>query len=120
MQACRNRSVAGLGALNPDELDKMYNEGTADPAMFAHVGKDGTRAMSVTALMNPLSRTGDCTRVDVAAAHEMFISDTDLSAKDMTVDKTQLDFGYMATHKTSESKTITLSNNSNGKVTVHM
>lgn len=118
VQAYRNRVVADLGALNPDELDRAYEEGKIDPAMFAHVGKDGTRALSMTALMNPLSRTGDCTRVDVAPAHEMFISDTDLSIKDVSADRTQLDFGYTTTHKTSESKTVTLSNNTNGKVTV--
>ena len=118
MQAYRNRSVANLGNLNPDELDKAYDDGSIDPAMFAHVGKDGTRALSMTTLMNPLSRTGDCTRVDVAPAHEMFVSDTDLSVKEISVDKNQLDFGYMTTHKTSESKTIVLSNNTNGKVTV--
>jgi hypothetical protein len=118
VQAYRNRAVAGMGCLNPDEMDRMYNEGMTDPAFFALVGKTGTRALSMTTLSNPLSRVGDVSRVDVAAAHEMFITDTDLSCRDITVEKTSLDFGYSVVHKTSDTKTITVSNNSNGKVAV--
>lgn len=118
VQAYRNRAVAGIGALSPDELDRLYNEGTADPAYFALVGKSGTRALSTTALANPLSRTGDVTRTEVSSAHEMFIATSDLSCRDVTVDKSALDFGYSLVHKTSETKTVSVSNNSNGKVAV--
>ena len=123
VQAYRNRSDKGMSRLDPDELEKIYKdfqEGAArvPSEMFALVGLNGTRALSVTALQNPLTRTGETTRVAIAPAHELFISDNDDTAKDITIDKSELDFGYTPYGKTSDHKTVVITNNTYGKVCV--
>lgn len=118
VQAYRNRQVQGVGGLSPPELDDMYAQGSGDPAFFASVGRVGTRALAVTSLQSPLTRTGEATRVAVAAAHELFIDDTDGTAKDLTVNKTSLDFGFTPYQSHSDPQTIVLTNNTRGKVCV--
>ena len=46
---------------------------------FARIGLNGTRAISVAAIQNPLTRTGETSRSAIAAAHELFIDHTDAS-----------------------------------------
>ena len=116
VQAYRNRAVHGMGGMNPDELDAAYSSGTADPSFFAQIGTTGTRPLSLTTLANPLTRSGEASRVDIAVAHEFFIEDTDLTCKEITSSQTDFDFGYIAPRTTSESKTVNISNNTNGKV----
>jgi cilia- and flagella-associated protein 65 len=118
VQAYRNRAVHGMGGLNPDELDEAYRSESADPAIFAQIGQAGTRPMSLTTLTNPLTRSGETNRNTIAIAHEFFIEDSDHSCREITSSQTAFEFGYIPSHTTSESKSVTISNNTNGKVTL--
>ncbi len=118
VQAYRNRAVHGMGGLSPDELDEAYTSGSADPSFFGQIGTTGTRAMSLTTLANPLTRSGETNRVDIAVAHEFFIEDTDLTCKEISSSQTDFDFGFIQQHSSSESKTVSITNNTNGKVTL--
>eukprot|EP01034_Spumella_vulgaris_P021431 gene21431-27461_t len=118
VQAYRNRSVQGMGVLGPDELDSMYSEGEAVPQYFAQIGRTGTRAMSVTTLQRPVTRTGESVRTNVAPAHEFFISDADARSKEVTLNKTTLDFGYTGHGRTSDVQNVTLFNHTHAKVVV--
>lgn len=118
VQAYRNRAVQGKGGLNPDELDEMYSKKRGHASWFAQAGQSGTVPYAISSQKKPLSRSGDCDRNEVAIAHEFFIQDTDMTSRDITIDKDMLDFGYNAAHKTSDSKTITIHNNTNGKVSM--
>ena len=60
------------------------------PYYFAQLGRAGTRAMSVTSLQRPVTRTGESTRPLLGPAHEFFIHHTDKSCREVTVSKTQL------------------------------
>ena len=120
VQAYRNRAVQGLGGLSPPELDDMVVQGEAEqnPAFFAQVGRVGTRALAVTSLQSPLTRTGEATRVAVASAHELFIEDTDSSSRDVIINKTALDFGFTPYQSSSDLQTVMLTNNTRSKVCV--
>jgi hypothetical protein len=118
VQAYRNRAVQGKGGLNPDELDEMYTKKRGDISWFAQPGQSGTVPYAISSSKKPLARSGDCDRNEVAIAHEFFIQDTDHSSRDITLDKDMLDFGYNPAHKTSDSKTLTVHNNTNGKVSM--
>lgn len=125
IQAYRNRKVRGLlepynpegisGALNPDEMDIIVqHHGMSD--MFARIGPDGTRAFSVTSHGQPLTRSGEASRVDTAVAHELFIDDTDPSVQDITLSFTNIDFGFCGIGMTSEARYVTITNRTRGKV----
>ena len=119
VQAYRNRQVAGLGVLNPDEMDEIVRrEGHSE--LFAIVGLDGTRAMATTGVGNPspLTRTGEASRCDIAPAHEFFIDDCDGTAKEITLSTTNLDFGFAPFMSSSEAKTVNVTNRTNGKVVI--
>jgi hypothetical protein len=117
VQAYRNRCTQGLDRLNPDEMDLMLSEqGISD--LFARVGLAGTRPMSVALLKNPLTRTGEASRIDVAPAHELFIEDTEPLCRGITVDTTELDFGYTPYDSASSARTVTVTNHTNGKVSL--
>jgi cilia- and flagella-associated protein 65 len=125
IQAYRNRKVRGLldpynpegisGALNPDEMDMIVkHHGMSE--MFARVGPDGTRAFSVTSHGQPLTRSGEASRVDTAVAQELFIDDIDPSVQDITLSFTNVDFGFCGIGMTSEAKYVTITNRTRGKV----
>jgi len=118
VQAYRNRAVHGMGGLSPDELDAAYTSGNADPSFFGQIGTTGTRAMSLTTLANPLTRSGETSRVDIAVAHEFFIEDTDLTCREISSSQKDFDFGFIPQNSTSESKSVSVANNTNGKVTL--
>ena len=69
-------------------------------------------------MQRPVTRTGESVRTAVAPAHEFFISDTDLSSREITLSRTTLDFGFTSHGRTSAPKTITMTNNTNSKVMV--
>jgi len=125
IQAYLNRKVIGLldpynpegihGGLNPDEMDAIVrHHGMSD--MFARVGKDGTRAFSVTAHGQPLTRSGEASRVDTAVAHEFFIDDSDTALRDICLSFTNCDFGFCAIGTTSDPRYVTITNRTKGKV----
>ena len=117
IQAFRNRSVQGLGRLNPDELDSIVaRDGLSD--LFAVPGRNGTMAMSVTSLKNPVSRTGEASRIALAVAHELFINDNDPSSREVTIDRNDIDFGYTPHGSTSEFRTVTVTNHTSGKMMI--
>lgn len=117
IQAYRNRCTAGVGDLNPDELDvKLEEEGMSD--LFAQVGTAGTRAVSVAMLRNPLTRTGEASRVDVAPSHELFIDDTEPFCRGVTLDTTYMDFGFTQYQTSSQSRSVTLTNKTRGKLAI--
>ena len=118
IQAYRNRAVHGMGGMSPDELDAAHTSGTADPSFFGQIGTTGTRAMSLTTLSNPLTRSGETSRVNISTAHEFFIEDTDLTCREINCNTSSFEFGFIPVRSCSESKTATISNNTNGKVTV--
>lgn len=125
VQAYRNRCMKGYDLLSPDELDVMYEtaklEDNVDPSvfnLFAKVGLEGTRPMSVALLKNPLTRTGDTTRVAVAPAHEYFIEDTETHCRGITIDQTEVNFGYVPYGTTSTTRTVSITNHTNGKVSI--
>jgi hypothetical protein len=121
VQAYRNRNMRGVGSMNPDEMDELFDqsgeeEGFAE--LFAQPGRAGTMPAQVTTSANPLTRTGEAPRIQTAPAHEFFIDDNDASCKDVTLTSSELDFGYCSCHSQSASQTVTVTNNTNGKVTV--
>ena len=117
IQAYRNRCTAGVGDLNPDEKDALLEkEGMSD--WFAQVGTEGTRAVSVAQLKNPLTRTGEASRIDVAPAHELFINDTEPYCRGVTMDVTDIDFGFTPYQTSSQSQSVTLTNRTRGKLSV--
>ena len=118
IQAYRNRAVQGLGGLSPPELDEMCSSGQHPLNYFAQAGMQGTRALAVTAVQNPLTRTGEASRDGVAAAHELFIDDTDNTCREVTLSKVSLDFGYTPYETSSEAQSVTVTNNTNGKVSL--
>lgn len=117
VQAYRNRCMAGLDLVSPDELDAMLENG-APREYFAQVGMQGTQALSVSMLKNPLTRSGETSRTLIAPAHELFIDDTETYCRGITVDETFLDFGFTPHNSTSASKTITITNHTNAKVSI--
>lgn len=131
VQAFRNRAVQGLSRLNPDELDLMLVDGAHQTLMegtsagvsvdniFAIVGTKGTMPMALTQIQNPLTRTGGTSRASVATAHEFFIEDTDLTAREVQVNQTSLDFGYTAFNSYSAAQSVTITNSTNGKISVN-
>lgn len=82
------------------------------------MGKIGTRALSVATVQRPITRTGESVRTQVAPAHEFFISDTDLTSREVTLNRTTLDFGYAPHGRASLAKTITMTNHTHSKVMV--
>lgn len=118
IQAFRNRAVQGYSRHSPDELDYIVeHEGLSD--IFARIGPSGTRAMSVTAIQNPLTRTGDTSRALIATAHEYFIEDTDSVAREIQLNRNHLDFGYTPHNGLSDAQVIKITNTTNGKVSVN-
>ena len=117
IQAYRNRLVQKVGHLSPDELDYLYDT-NGDPSFFAQIGTIGTRAFSVTSLQRPVTRTGESIRTLVAPAHEFFISDSDMTCKDIAINKTSLDFGFSPYMTPSRAKQVTIYNRTNSKVVV--
>jgi hypothetical protein len=118
VQAFRNRNGQGMGVLSPDELDSLYENPEAPSSFFAQIGRVGTKAMSVTEVARPVTRTGESVRTSVAPAHEFFISDTDSSAREITANKVQLNFGFAHIKNASQPQSIMLTNNTHGKVMV--
>jgi len=119
VQAYRNRSVQGLGLLSPDELDRMYDEEETDSSpYFAMVGKVGTRAFFTADDPRASTRTGEAVRTLVAPAHEFFLDDTSAANREVTINRTMLDFGFTPHMKESREKTVTIFNNTNSKVAV--
>ncbi len=121
IQAFRNRHVNGYGTLNSDELDELYNNSQGlknHDKLFANVGEAGTAPLFVPMYNNPLTRTAESTRCDIATAHEFFIDDTNEVKKLITLSANVLDFGFTPHLTESVTKTVTLKNNTNGKVTV--
>lgn len=118
IQAYRNRAVQGLGIISPDELNSMYEDEADSSLYFAKAGKIGTKALSVANVHRSLTRTGEAVRTLVAPAHEFFISDTDSSSRDITMNKVTLDFGYTPHLKNSTAKTVTIRNHTRSKVSV--
>jgi hypothetical protein len=136
VQAYRNRLVAGLGGLDPDRLDALltgeYNpvdpsEGMTaggpdlddiDPedAYFAKPGFTGTIPRSISELKHPLTRSGEASRTNVAAAHEFFIDDTDKTGRVVTISKSMFDFGFTPYETNSISQTVSITNRTYGKV----
>lgn len=117
VQAYRNRCIQGIGNLNPDELDaKLAEEGVSD--LFAKVGLAGTRPVSVALLKSPLTRSGEASRVDIAPAEEFFINDDETFCRGVTIDSTELDFGYTSYQSNSPAKIITVTNHTRGKVAI--
>ena len=117
VQAYRNRCAAGLGNMGPDEMDEMVkNEGRND--LFAKVGMDGTLPMSVAQIKNPLTRTGETSRIQVAPAHEFFINDNEVHCRGVTLDNTYLDFGYCPYETSSSPQIVSLTNHTSSKVAV--
>ena len=95
VQAYRNRSNKGYGGMNPDEMDLLVeSQGSYISDDFAQVGMSGTRPIAITPYGNPLTRSGECSRNDTAPAHEYFIDDVDSTAREVTVNIQNLDFGY--------------------------
>jgi len=95
-----------MSRLDPDELEKLYQDfqngiARVPSEMFALVGLNGTKALSVTALQNPLTRTGETTRVAIAPAHELFLNDNDESRYSLTHLLTHLTT-YSLTHLTTK------------------
>lgn len=117
IQAYRNRCVGGFGELNPDELDSM-KESSMSSEYFARVGLQGTRPLAVTLLKNPLTRTGEASRIDIAVAHELFIPDTQPLCRGIVVDMTEIDFGFTPYQTTSQPRTVSITNKTNGKVVI--
>ena len=124
VQAYRNRSVQGVGVLSPDELDHMYEEETgregdsSSSSYFAMVGKVGTRAFFTADDPRATTRTGEAVRTLVAPAHEYFLDDTSAASREVTINRTVLDFGFTPHMKESRAKTVTIYNNTNSKVAV--
>eukprot|EP01036_Dinobryon_divergens_P025376 gene25376-33916_t len=102
VQAYRNRSVQGLGrAFGESSLDSMSNL-----TFFANIGRAGTRALSVATLQRPVTRTGETIRPLASPAHEFFISQSDLTCREITINKTILDFGFTPYLSTSSPKVV--------------
>jgi len=116
IQAYRNRQAAGLGHLNAEELDKMLeDEGMSD--LFCKVGYLATKPMGVPRVKNPTTRSGESSRIELAASNEFFIPITDEDLQ-ITLDTEDIDFGF-ANRSTEVQRVVTLNNRTNGKVSVH-
>jgi hypothetical protein len=118
VQAYRNRSVQGFGGLNPDELDALHENPDVPAHFFAQIGRVGTKAFSVTQLQRPVTRTGESLRNLVAPAHEFFVQGNDSTAREVTVNRLSLDFGYTPFKTSSRPKEVVIHNHTNGKVVV--
>lgn len=117
VQAYRNRCTAGVGHLGPDELDEMVRrDGLSD--LFAKVGTEGSKPTAVALLQNPLTRTGEASRVEVAPAHEFFLNDDEPLCRGVTLSTTYLDFGHCPYASTSPAQTVVLTNHTSSKVAV--
>eukprot|EP01040_Poterioochromonas_malhamensis_P021834 gene21834-26426_t len=118
VQAYRNRNGQGMGALSPDQLDKLYENPEAPSSFFAQIGRVGTKALSITGVTRPVTRTGESVRTSVAPAHEFFVSDMDTSAREVISNKAQLNFGFSPYRATSQPQSIVITNNTHAKVMV--
>ena len=131
VQAYLNRVVGGLSKLSPEDLFKMYEDMQSGaesehldkynvtPEMFALVGLSGTRALSTTALQNPLTRSGEASRNAVAVAHELFIEDDDVTCRDVTISSNALEFPFTPSMQISEPKTVRITNHTSSKIMVY-
>jgi hypothetical protein len=72
----------------------------------------------VATVQRPITRTGESVRTLGAPAHEFFISDTDFSSREVTLNRTTLDFGYTPHGRSSLTKTIVMTNHTHSKVVV--
>ncbi|CAM9254296.1 unnamed protein product, partial [Discosporangium mesarthrocarpum] len=114
VQAFKNRSNADLGRCSPEQLDKILaTQGMSD--LFASIGPQGTLPLKRATVARPLTRSGEATRVQTAAASEFFIDHTDLSQNEIVVDQSVVDFGYVGG---SAQKTVNITNTTNTKVHV--
>jgi hypothetical protein len=82
------------------------------------VGRAGTRALSVSGIQNPLTRNGETSRTTIAAAHEFFIQDTDSTCREITINRTYVDFGYTPYLTQSDAEIVVMFNGTSGKVAV--
>ena len=76
VQAFRNRAAAGLGRVGPAGLEEMYRSNKMSK-LFAGVGPEGTQALAVPQADRPVTRSGEGTRNDLAAAKELFVDADD-------------------------------------------
>merc|ERR1719272_830181 len=66
--------------------------------------------------MDPkLSRSGETSQAAITIAKEFFINSDDKQLP-VTIGQTELDFGSCSTMRASESRTVTVTNNTNSKV----
>lgn len=109
IQAFRNRVARGLAALSPDELDDLA-EKSDEPLLFARVGAKGhDQVLDDTTVKDPLTRSGECLRGDVAVAHEYFgdCDDDVLHVSTRLVDFAEPDDGTQVADFRHETLTIT-------------
>ena len=114
-------------------------------SFFAQTGRAGTRALSVATLQRPVTRTGETIRPLASPAHEFFISQSDSSSREITINKAILgtaiephflpnntifysalnaynlfftDFGFTPYMTSSPPKAVIIHNRTNAKVAV--
>jgi len=139
LQAARNRAAAGLGRASPDELALMLDEYEATGAIGAVSGDDAAKLFSrvgakghdavlrTTRVPQPVTRSGEATRDEIAAAHDFFDvvspdADGDASERDVHISTLQLDFGACRVQQSSlpteRRRTVTITNATHAKVCV--
>ena len=108
VQAFRNRIHAGLGGASPDELERILQNATeggtqshlpktseGDSALFAKIGPHGAEPLERPEVDEPMTRSGEATRNEIAVAHEFFINDTDHDINEVAISSDTLDFGFV-------------------------
>ena len=118
VQAFRNRCAAGLEQLSPPMLQEMLNkQGLSD--IFAKKGVEGTQLLAKSAVEQPVTRSGETTRNNVAIATEFFLPTSGPAAAGAVyLDGDLTDFGYVSVRGTGDKRTVTLHNTTHGKVAV--
>lgn len=121
VQAYRNRVAAGLGGHSPDDLESHLQNhhsdvenGDENRLLFARIGANGhDQVFAKTKVNNPVTRSGDGARADLAPAHELFTA-----VEEVSISKTYLDFDDDQNSSPRSFKTVTVKNKTRGKITV--
>ena len=123
IQAHRNRLVKGWGPCSPDDLDDKFQDFLSqgkprkDAMLFAKVGADGhDEVFDKTTTEDPMTRSGDTTRKDIAIAAEFFVDESG-AGQLVEVSASSFDFGNCGSGESLRRK-FTVTNRTHGKVSI--
>lgn len=123
IDAYRMRASAGLGMLNPDQLEAYWQDNGDDLFLQGALrrAQNGDRATEKQESARPpanqvLTRSGEASLAAVDVCHEYFVS-PEAKTNAVVASTAQLDFGSCSIVQLPSKQTLYVTNNTHGKVT---